>query len=233
MQIEQKSLLEAAPPRLSWGPVSVISLYKVWHGAVILTHRLGHGGETQCHGAGLGTASLLVPGRAPRPALVVSPCTGTSCCTHPKRPRSCLFWGCSIASPSPPRALLRVPGGASTGRAQTPGLQPPSRTPSPSAGGCDSPGISAYGRGKWEVERLYFNMPLWVGDLEKQLGEQECEVQPPPLQAWLPCEHRVTYKKRWKRCRGVPVPQPRCCGSGPFHGHPMPPEHHCLGLQRG
>lgn len=160
---------------------------------------------------------------------------GTSCCSQPKCPWSCLFWGCSVVSTSPPRALLQVPGGASAGHAKTPGLQPPSRTPSSSAGGCDSPGISAYGRGKWEVERLYFNTPLWVGDLEKQLGEQECEVQPPPLQAWLPCRRAQgdLYKAMEEASGGAGPPAPGLRLGGTLLWAPRVPEHHCPGLQRG
>lgn len=97
------------------------------------------------------------------------------------------FGGAALPPPARPVHCCGCPKERVRGTHRPRGLQPPSRTPSPSAGGCDSPGISAYGRGKWEVERLYFNTPLWVGDLEKQLGEQECEVQPPPLQAWLLC----------------------------------------------
>lgn len=65
--------------------------------------------------------------------------------------------------------ILGVPGDLHS----PPGSQPPSRTPSPLAGGCASLGASSYGRGKREAERLYFNTPLWVGDLEKQLGESK------------------------------------------------------------
>lgn len=62
---------------------------------------------------------------------------------------------------------------------------PSPRTPSPLAGGCSSQSITTHGRGEQAKERLYFNAPLWVGDLEKQLAEQKCEVQPPPLPALL------------------------------------------------
>lgn len=113
------------------------------------------------------------------------------------------------------------------GWARTAGLQPPSRTPSPSAGGCASPGSSAYGRGKWEVERLYFNTPLWVGDLEKQLGEQECEVQPPPLQAWLPCRRAQgdLYKAMEEVSGGAGPPSPGAAAWDPSVG--------CPGLRKG
>lgn len=109
--------------------------------------------------------------------------------------------GGSVASPNPPRCPEERVRGVRRPR----GLQPPSRTSSPSAGGCASPGIPTHGRGKWEVERLYFNTPLWVGDLEKQLGEQECEVQPPPPQAGLPCRRRAQgdlYKAREEASEG-------------------------------
>lgn len=62
---------------------------------------------------------------------------------------------------------------------------PPPHTPSPLAGGCSSRSITTHGRGEQGRERLYFNAPLWVGDLEKQLTVQECEVQPPPLPVLL------------------------------------------------
>lgn len=60
------------------------------------------------------------------------------------------------------------------------------------------------------MERLYFNTPLWVGDLEKQLGEQECEVQPPPPQAWLPCRRAQgdLYKEMEEVSGGAGPPAP-------------------------
>lgn len=59
--------------------------------------------------------------------------------------------------------------------------------PFPPAGGWHSPGMAAApGRGNGKWRRRYFKPPLWVGDLEKQLREQECEVQPPPLRAGPP-----------------------------------------------
>lgn len=140
--------------------------------------------EVRPSAAGLGWAPCPCLGSPTRLGHV--PTSGHVLLRSPQCHGSCLVLGGAALPPTAPlpRAFLQVPGGASTGSAQTLALQPPSRTPSPSAGGC---GISAYSRGKWEVERLYFNTPLWVGDLEKQLREQECEVQPPPLPAWLLC----------------------------------------------
>lgn len=50
--MEQKPLREAAPPRLSRGLVSIMSLYKAWHGAAVVSQQLGHRGDTQRHGNG-------------------------------------------------------------------------------------------------------------------------------------------------------------------------------------
>lgn len=81
------------------------------------------------------------------------------------------FRGCSAAPrhPTHPKVGFCIP----------PSLPSGWRLPQPGHGSSPRPW-------EWEVERLYFKPPLWVGDLEKQLREQECEVQPPPLRAGPP-----------------------------------------------
>lgn len=75
-------------------------------------------------------------------------------------------------------------------------------------------------------ERLYFNAPLWVGDLEKQLAEQECEVQPPPLRAALPCRRARgdLNKALGEAAGGCPSaePPPRDTGAPKGHVHGSP-----------
>lgn len=149
--MEQKTLWEAAPPRLSQGWCPLCLYIKPGTGWLSLVTSWDTGVTPSA--TGMGIRALMVPVQAPRPSMV-SPWMGTSCCTHPD-------------------ALGAADFGGAWSFAQTPGSQPPSCTPSPSAGGCASPGASSHGCGKREAERLYFNTPLWVGDLEKQLGESK------------------------------------------------------------
>lgn len=90
------------------------------------------------------------------------------CCTHPRCPSY----------------ILGLRGQCVRRRGCSHPLAPlPLRLAAAAAAASQPPAVGS-GEGR---ERLYFNAPLWVGDLEKQLAEQECEVQPPPLRAALPC----------------------------------------------
>lgn len=93
------------------------------------------------------------------------------------------------------------------------------------AAAASQPAAVGCGEGR---ERLYFNAPLWVGDLEKQLAEQECEVQPPPLQAALPCRRaRGDLNKALGEAAGG------CPSAGPPPRDMGAPKGHGPGSQRG
>lgn len=106
----------------------------------------------------------------PRGAGLGDSSTSGDCRLPASPPWSRGFWGCSAG---PRHSRTPNPGIAA---ALSPSLPSGWRLPQPGHGSSPRPW-------EWEVERLYFKPPLWVGDLEKQLREQECEVQPPPLRA--------------------------------------------------
>jgi len=147
-----------------------------------------------------------------------SPCAGTPCCTHPSALGVAYFGGAAL----PPPASLRVLGARGTRGARV-CSRPLAPRPLRLAA-ATSPGISAYGRGERGAERRYFNAPLWVGDLEKQLGEQECEVQPPPPRAWLPCRRAQgdLYKAMEEGSGGAGPPAPGLRLGTPSVGTPCP-----------